>query len=118
MIRGPEIGRHAGGANEPSVELVSPLVIGTDELHAPAMAVGTDLRPAVATGIVKAANEPVAAAYDQHRTSTHGDRSVRAGFGQFRLESDHQPRTAENSGDVEVVELRIGIKRLRQGITG
>lgn len=116
VIVGFEFGRHPRGAEEPAVQVISPLMVGTDQLRATAMSVGADLRSAMPAYIVKAADEAIAPTDQQHRVPADRDGHIGSAFRQLRFEADHEPRSTEDAGHVEIEQIRIRVERLRQRV--
>src|SRR5579863_9658988 len=61
-----KVGRHPGGADQPSIEVVSPFVIRAYEPFDLTLTVGANLRPPMATCIMKSAHRAVTAASDHN----------------------------------------------------
>ncbi len=81
MRRRIEILRHGIGVHEAAVELVGPLMIGTDELGAAAGPVRADLRAAMAAGVEEATDDVVAPADDDDRRLADRKGDIVSGFG-------------------------------------
>ncbi|EEF24834.1 conserved hypothetical protein [Ricinus communis] len=107
-----EIVAHVAGEGELAVEIVGPLVIGTDETHRRAVLLGADARAAVTAGIVEGADDIVAAADDDDGilTDLHGE--IGARLRQFAIVTHEEPVAVVDHFHIELEIVLVDIEGL------
>ena len=105
---------HLAGEEQGAVEVVGPLVIGTDEPRRGALVGRADAAAAMAAGIVEGADAAFAVANDHHRVGAdlHGEEA--AGTGDLAVVADEEPVAVPDQFHVELEEAGVGVERLLQ----
>ena len=105
---------HVTRADQSSVEIVGPLMIGTYEALHCASGCWAYARTAMPAGIVEGAYRPVEAAHDKDRIVSNLQGEIIAGRRDLAIVAGEQPIPVEDRFKVETVEIRVGVEFLRQ----
>ena len=116
MLGFVEIAVHATGCKQGSIKVISPTMIGADQLGCCAIANGANHRPAVAAAVVKSADRAVPIPSYDHRPFAHHHRHIAACFWQFAFQANHQPAFGKNRRHIKIEAIWFGIQSLRQSV--
>jgi hypothetical protein len=89
-------------ADECTLRVVHPRVVGAREASRGAGAALDELGPAVAAHVDERAQHAVAVAHQQHGCAHHLERLVRVGFTQLGAEAEHQRQAPEDAVHLEL----------------
>ena len=118
VLRRVEIRTHIARPQQLSIQVIGPLVIGTDQLGRHALRLVADNRPAMPARVVKGADHAVGTAHDHHAVAADLMRDIAARLGQFARRNGKQPVAVEKRFHIRAKDFGIGVKGPFQRITG
>src|SRR5580692_7228246 len=108
---------HPRSADQFAVEVIGPLVIGTNDPGAASSTVRTDLRSPMPTGVMKSANHTVATSHCENRGRPDRHGQIRPGLGELDFEPDHQPSAGKQLFYIELIHVLVAIERSGQRVS-
>src|SRR6185437_14696495 len=118
QLRAIEFRSHLSGGEEAPIELIGPLMIGTNELCGLAYRFGTDARTAMAAGIDEGADDSVCGASERDGIRANLQRDIAAGLRQLGAVRNEQPVPVEDLLQIESKDFGVGIELARQAGAG
>lgn len=104
--------RHLAREQQPPVELVSPLMVGTDQLGGGALVGVAHAAAAMPAGVVESVDPSLLVADQHHRIIADLNGDVATWFRQLAIMADEQPVTIPDQLHVELEIVGIGVKGL------
>src|SRR5208282_3889704 len=101
---------HLAGADQASVQIVGPLMIGADEPLRCALFCGANSRAAMPARIVERVDRPVAPPQDDDRIVANLHREIVARSRDLAVMAGKHPVPGEDRLEIETVEIGVGIK--------
>ncbi len=105
-----EVLAHLTGKDQRTIEIIGPLVIGTDELGGGAFVLGANAVAAVAAGVVESADDLILAAHDHDRIIADLNGEVVAGARDLAVVAHEQPVAIPDRLHVELEVILIDVK--------
>lgn len=111
-----EIGRHLPGVDQPSVQLVDPLMVRTDEPLRLAFVLQAQFRAAMPAGVVERPNLAVAVAQHDHRVRADIEGDIIAGLPDLGRVAGEDPIRLEDGLDVRLMQFRCEVELAREAV--